>query len=388
MSPPRVVDVGTRRVPSSFHTALRNFFRGTGIVILAFLVSRFLVVAVILLSKLILLRGPAWIPGGLRTMLTQWDGMWYLDIARHGYFFRYETRANISFFPMFPILVKAASYIFHDFRVAAIVVANTCFFFAAILFYKLIKEDYAEEKVSRAAVMFLMFGPASFFFSCAYTESTFLLLAVGGMLAARREHWLLAGLCGMCLSVTRNVGFFLVVPLFIEYVQRYWDPAKGVRSLVHPRILSLALVPAGMGLFLLYGYMHTGDPIAFLHGHGAWGRKLVTPVQTFQTLKVFPEFYNWYHLSVLAVGLGLFVMAIVFRMRLSYIVWSLMLITLYICSNSLEAIPRYLTVVFPLWISAGLVASRYPWTYEVGLACSAALLSLCIALFASGYWIT
>jgi len=367
---------------------VREFFRGTGIVFIAFFGSRFLIVGIILLAKMIISPGHAWIPGGLRTMLTQWDGMWYLDIARHGYFARYETRANISFFPFYPILVKLVSFIFHDFRVAALIVSNTCFLFAAILLQKLIKVDYPDEKVNRAAIMFLMFGPASFFYSCAYTESTFLLLAVSAFLAAVRGHWLVAGLCGMCLSVTRNVGLLLTLPLFIEYVRQNWDTKRGLRSLIHARVLLLGLIPLGLGLFLFYGYVVSKDPIAFVHGHGAWGRKFVSPVQTFQSMKVFPPFYNAYHLSVLIVGLGVFAAAFIYKLRLSYLVWSAMLITLYLCSNSLEAIPRYLSVVFPLWITAGLLVRRFEWSYEVALASSAALLSLCTALFASGYWIT
>lgn len=59
-----------------------------------------------------------------------------------------------------------------------------------------------------------------------------------------------------------------------------------------------------------------------------------------------------------------------------------------LCGNSLEAIPRYLSILFPLFIVLGVVAVRFRWSYELIFASSTVLLTICTVLSANGYWMT
>jgi hypothetical protein len=65
-----------------------------------------------------------------------------------------------------------------------------------------------------------------------------------------------------------------------------------------------------------------------------------------------------------------------------------LLTSVYLCSGTLEAMPRYFSVEFPLFIVIGLIVARFERAYEPLLAASIALLTLCTVLSANGYWMT
>lgn len=367
----------------------RSLLFGWRWVVLAFVSSRLIIFAVIYFSRLVFVRGPFWHPGGIKSVLLQWDGeLWYVNIARNGFSYSPILPSSMGFFPFYPLLIRITSYVFHDFRLAALVVSHLCFLGAGLLLNALITLDYRDVRVNRAAVMFLMFSPVSFFFSNAYTESTFLMLALAAFLAARKGRWLVACLCGMCLAATRNVGFLITLPLFVEYLRQNWRPELGLKPLFDPRVLLFGIVPLGFASFLLIGYLKFGDPFAYVHATAVWGREFVSPMKTLDSLQWLPPFYRSLFLTVLVAGLILWVVGIVLAVRASYLVYAAILLTIYLCGASLEAIPRYLSVVFPLFIVLGLITARYRWAYFPLLAGSTALLTLCTILSAGGYWIT
>jgi hypothetical protein len=214
-------------------------------------------------------------------------------------------------------------------------------------------------------------------------------LSVGAFLAARKGYWLLACLCGGCLTATRNVGMLISLPLLIEYLRQTWHPfPANWKALLHPRILLLGLIPSGLACFMLFGYVKFDNAFAYLDATKVWGRKFVPPWQTLANVHILPRFYQWFFLAILAIGLLLWVLCFFFRLRASYLIYATLLIGIYTCGNSLEAIPRYLTIVFPLFITLGLLAARFEWTYLPALACATTLLTLCTILSAMGYWMT
>ena len=359
-------------------------------VLITLVVSRLIIFAVIGLARMTFVKGDVWQPGGMFRVLLQWDAeLWYVTIARQGYTYDPDFPSSMGFFPFYPLVViRAFSFLFEDMRVAAIVASHACFVGAALLFNALINVDYKDQRVNRAAVALLMFSPVSFFFSHAYTESTFLLLSLGAFLAAVRGKWLIACICGGCLTATRNVGMLIALPLFVEYVRQVWRPGVTWRELLHPRILLFAIIPAGFGLFSLYSYVNFGTPFAYLEATKVWGREFVPPWRTLANVEILPTFYQVFFVSILISGLAVWAAAFYFRLRASYLLYATLLITIYLCGASLEAIPRYLTVVFPLFITVGLIAVRWPWTYLPLLTTSTALLTLCNILSAMGYWMT
>ncbi|HSH39946.1 MAG TPA: mannosyltransferase family protein [Chthoniobacterales bacterium] len=378
----------TSRSPADL-AARQGLLAGWQWVLIMLVVSRLIIFGVIALARLVFVPSGAWHPGGVFSVLLQWDAeLWYIGIARDGYTFDADFHSHMGFFPFYPLLVRTFSFVFTDVRVAGVVVSHVCLVAAALLFNALINVDYKDQRINRAAVTLLMFSPVSFFFSHAYSESTFLMLSLGAFLAAITKRWLLACLCGACLTATRNVGMLIAVPLFFEYWRQTWNPTVGIRSLLRPRILFFALIPMGFGMFMLYAYVKFGNPLAYLAATKVWGRQFVLPWHTLLNAFGLPIFYQWLFGTILLGGIVLWIASFYLKLRTSYLIYASLLVGIYLCGNSLEAIPRYLTVVFPLFITLGIVASRYPWSYLPMFAFSTAILTLCNILSAMGYWIT
>jgi hypothetical protein len=143
----------------------------------------------------------------------------------------------------------------------------------------------------------------SFFFSMTYTESTFLMLSLAAFLAARKGKWLIASLCGMCLSATRPHGFLIALPLFLEYLQQWGKSEPTARTLFRPPLFLLGLIPLGLVAFMAFGYFELGSFFAFMHAHKAgWEQKLASPWHTITGLDQFAPFYRWFFAGALVMG--------------------------------------------------------------------------------------
>src|SRR5262249_261474 len=140
-----------------------------------------------------------------------WDGQWYLRIAQLGY---YEYDASTAFLPAYPWLIRTLAPLFGgDPLVSACIVSWTAFAAALAVLFRLFREELGEEDATLALVLLVTF-PTAFYFHAAYTESVFLLCAVVAVYAARREHFVIAGLAALGASLCRWTGFVLAPALF------------------------------------------------------------------------------------------------------------------------------------------------------------------------------
>jgi hypothetical protein len=114
----------------------------------------------------------------------------------------------------------------------------------------------------------------------------------------------------------------------------------------------------------------------------------MAPWYTIANTHHFSLFYRWLFSGTLGAGLLLCFAGFWFKMRPSYIVMAVAFIGFNLCWQTLEGIPRFLSVIFPLYIALGLITTRFRWSYEPLFAASVALLTICTALIANGYWFT
>jgi hypothetical protein len=192
----------------------------------------------------------------------------------------------------------------------------------------------------------------------------------------------------MCLSATRNVGVLIALPLFIEYLRSIWSTGFSWKATLHPRILLLGLVPLGLALFLFYGYLKFDDPFAYFKATAVWGRTFTSPRQTIANAQALPVFLRWCNGGLFVVAFIVWIVGFFARVRASYMIWAALLMTIYICGSSLEGVPRYLSIVFPLFVILGLVSARFPSFTMPALGGSIALLTIGTILSAAGFWIT
>lgn len=193
----------------------------------------------------------------------------FIEIAQHGY----EHSWLAAYFPLYPFLIRITSVITgNNYLFAALLVSNVAGLVMLMVFYQLVKEDFDHERAVRTVLYFSIF-PAAFFFMAGYTETTFISFVLLSFYQMRRGNWWLAGIFGLLATITRNTGVFLALPLSYEYLRQHQFSLKSLRL----DVVSLALVPAGLGLYMLYTYFVLGDPLAFTHAQAYWRHALVLP---------------------------------------------------------------------------------------------------------------
>ncbi len=205
-------------------------------------------------------------------MWVAWDSEWYLDIIRNGYqqFIAAgegggpPPEQSVAFFPLYPLLVWMLDQLLGDVILSGVLVANACALGAMWLLYVYGREAWGEVQ-ARAAAAVMAFYPNSFIFSCMYTESLFLLLLLGMLVAAQRDRWLLVGVLGALLSATRVLGVSAGLGfLVLYYVQKRRQEPEGLRwTWRDARVLWLLLFPLGLLGYMWHLHVAAGNAFAF-----------------------------------------------------------------------------------------------------------------------------
>jgi hypothetical protein len=228
---------------------------------------------------------------------ARWDSVWFLTIAERGYGDA-RDHAQTAFYPLFPLLARVAGWVVGSALLGGVVVSLACFLGALVLLHKLATLELGARD-ARGTLLLVAFAPTAFFFSAVYSESLFLLTSVGAFLAARRGRWAWAGLLGGLAALTRNSGVLLLVPLALLFLygpraDRAAPPAgagsgyrppvaasgalratsrrRRPRHPLTPQVLWLALVPAGLALYLGWCAVAFGDALAPYHAQALWLR--------------------------------------------------------------------------------------------------------------------
>src|SRR5215211_813239 len=205
--------------------------------------------------------------------LRTWDGLWYRLIALEGYDF---AQANAAFWPLFPWTMRGLSEITGmTVDTAGYLIANACFLAALVLLYRLILLDF-DVRIARATLWAIALFPTALFFSAVYTESTFLMLLVGSLYAARRGNWWVAGLVGALAALTRSYGVFLVAPLAVLFIQ---ERGFYIRRMI-PTGFAVVLPVIGPVIFSWHLDRIWGDPWAWRTVQEQWNRYSAMPWET------------------------------------------------------------------------------------------------------------
>lgn len=288
----------------------------------------------------------------LRPLATRGDSGWYLHIADRGYEripFDPTESHNWAFFPLWPLVWRAAATVTGGFLLTGIVLANLFFFFALLVLHRVAIAFGLDENAADRTVFYVAAFPTSYFFSLPMSESLFLLLTVGSFLAAKRNSWWIASLLAALAASTRVSGLLLLPALLIMQRQTDGRLKPGLKT------LSLALVPLGVVAYMAYLKSITGNALAFLEIQPAWGRKAQFFVITlFEYLGDPLELsykWNFKSLNFLAAMLG-FVCGLVLLQRKQWAlgVFTLGAVLLPLSSGTLQSMTRYMMVVFPIFI--------------------------------------
>lgn len=311
--------------------------------------------------------------------LANWDGMWYRELARHGYpTHAVHAQSTLGFFPLYPMVVWVAGHLVYwstshslvwAITFAGVVVSTLGGLVATVLVQKLAAGWWDEAVGRRAAVLFCLF-PGSVVFSMVYAEGIMIPLAVGTILALERRRWLLAGVLAGLATATEPEAALLVLVCAIsatrELRRRGWSDPAARRSLVAP-VLALS----GVASFAAFLWAWTGTPFANLIAqHDGWREKSdpLALVHLAHMLGSEISFAHFDHPTInlnlvdgLLGALALFAMLVlVFKARramsLEAIAWTLGIsLVALTASYPFSPNPRVLITAFP----AVLVVARY-----------------------------
>ena len=210
----------------------------------------------------------------------RWDAGWYCHIARLGYRWdrQYANRQhNIAFFPAYPTMIwlggrlfggSPAAYVF-----TGVAISHVAFLWSLVLLYQLARLELGNDSMAGASVVLLASYPFSIFHGAVYTESLFLLGAVGACLSFKREQWIRCALWGLLVGLSRPNGFLLALTLAtLAYTQRIWKAHSPDRSRTFVPMMAALAPVAGAVIFSIYIASLTGNPLQWAAQHAAWGR--------------------------------------------------------------------------------------------------------------------
>lgn len=335
-----------------------------------------------------------------------YDAVAYTSIAYHGYSYLPDT----AFFPFWPLLEHVGGLLLggffpYSYYFAGLLLSNICFYFALVLLYMLLAEDF-EESIARRALLYLAFSPYALFFFAGYTESLFLLLTLALFLVLRRGKpldWWLAGLCGLLASATRSTGIILAIPFLVLYIQHFWMPGERASHSWWQRInalLPIALIPLGIVAYMIFLYITKGNALLFASQEASfgWHRHLSPPwTGIFSDIGSLFNFHvtsATYLQNVLDLAFTLIPLAVLAvgwrRLPLHYALFALGVALFALAfPKSIEPLtsqPRYMLILFPVTALLALWGKRERF-HQVVLAFSISLLALNIVLFILHYWV-
>ncbi len=389
----------------------RGFARGSAwlFVLAVFAASRVFFLGVGILAATFL---PAAEPGGspleppgFLNYWAHWDGAWYSEIATEGYGVR--APASTAFFPLYPMLVRLGTVVGGGPALWGVLISLVSTLFALYFLYGIAEKLY-DIRTARASTLALAFFPTAFFLNAVYTEALFLALTTGSVWAAYvRRDFLLAGLLGGLSAATRNLGLFLLIPMFIE-----WD--RNRREVGGRGLAALALVPAGLAAYGAFLWVRFGDPMISARQQGDyWGRTLTSPLITAQNAwrtaadgarhfldpsslflspSATPTLEASNTLNLVFLGLFLVLMGVGFALLpvgLSAYTFVVMVLPLLTPSPlfPLMSFPRFMLGTFPLFIVLGYLLSRNRPAFVIWLLFSVLAGTALTALFVTWRWV-
>ena len=186
--------------------------------------------------------------------------------------------------------------------------------------------------------------------------------------------WLTASLLGMLASLTRINGILLFPALIIEYLIGKKE-TNGERSgkKIKGDILYTSLIPLGSLVYLLINYMYFHNPFQFMiFQRDHWGEYFSSPINGFMgavkgfSWRPFDDWISWEFPQILfAVFALIIILFSLKKARASYSVFSVLSLIIILCSSFWISVPRFVVVVFPIFIYLAILARRALYFYPI-----------------------
>ncbi len=319
----------------------------------------------------------------LGSVMSNWDGEWYLRTAATWYF-HHVIRApgaytTLGFMPMYPMAIWLVAHILPIGDVlAGIAVSMVAGGVATVLVGKLAR-DWWGDQAARRAIRFWCLFPGTIVFSMVYSEALTVSLIAGAMLLLARRRWLWAGvLAGFATAVAPTdlaAVPMCAVAALLEWRRCGWslrDRARrfGTRDSWRALLAPVLSVGGAVG-FGIYLWIWTGSPFAdYTAQHIEWSES-TTPLAIPNVAialgrQLFVSGAGGHGpggvdlnnaLALAGTAFMLFALKLLWdhraRVPLTTWVWTLVVCLLAVTSANTPPNPRILIDAFPLVLAAG-----------------------------------
>ena len=287
-------------------------------------------------------------------LFVGWDSAWYLSIMTEGYRFSSQSHA---FSPGLP-LIGAIFNLALDDPLVSFVSPNLLFGIFWVPFYQLLAEGYMDKRAALASTLLFAVSPYTLIFTTvAYSEGLLLFFSISAYYLFRigKIGWA-AGLAAFA-ALTRITGVLIFLPMFIFALKK--------KNNLRIRYAMLGFLPIAVVVFW-FGYFHflVGDFFAPVHTT-EWSDLHTVPnllfndfpQKGFQSLSEllamgWPETHYWF--IPIATVCALFIPLILIRetakIDKALAVYSLAGYIGFLCFGALVSMPRFISMLFPLWL--------------------------------------
>ncbi|HVY50162.1 MAG TPA: mannosyltransferase family protein [Devosia sp.] len=329
----------------------------------------------------------------LPNLFVHWDSDWYLQIAAQGY-----TRAeapgqpgatSFAFYPLLPLLMRALHQITGlPLPLSGVLLSNIALCIALMVVVELGAAVTGDRRNGLMSAALLSFVPEGFVFSAIYTESLFLLLTAGSMLAFARQRYVASALLAALNSTVRTNGVLVAAYYLLDILRR-----RGLKGALRvwerpEEYLPAIAAPLGLVLFWWFAFLVTGDAFAqkstVLHGWG-WAPALPwTNVLTYLASGALTDRF-WVVSALISLALSFTLLR---REYWPLFAYCLLNFALYLTGATANSLLRYSITILPIYFGVSLHLVRRPLLAGIAFGAMALLGGFLMAAWALGLNIT
>jgi hypothetical protein len=330
---------------------------------------------------------------------TQFDAWEFIHISRDGYWYRAGARAPTSFFPLYPLAIRALRPVVGDPVVAAVAVSAAAGLAATVLFWRWCQRvEVAAPARTGALALFLLYPWGWFLYGVPFSDSLFVALVIAALLLVERDRLVAAGLVGALATAARPTGVALVPALVLLALERagalrprladatvradadagagggrlarWFDrlalPTELDRARLRPALAAPLLAVLGVGAYSAYLWVRFDGPLVWVTDQSQYNG---TGIRTLLKAGLVSSWIHWtdpVHTVVitvqalLALGMLVAVPAVGRRFGWGYGALVLVLVALpSLATRDFNSTGRYLLAAFPVFaVAAERLADR------------------------------
>ncbi|HUY53016.1 MAG TPA: mannosyltransferase family protein [Candidatus Dormibacteraeota bacterium] len=208
------------------------------------------------------------------SFLANWDGVDYINIAKHGY----SSPRLTNFFFLYPVILNLVNKIISSPLISGLIISWSFMLGAVFYYLKIIKLVFKIDdnlEAVRATFLFILF-PSAVYLMAVYTESLFAFLSLGAIYYALQRKYLKASFFTTLACVTHINGIFLLILVGLILLEE----KEKLRNV----LISLVIGSVGLISFMSYLWIRYHNPLEFIsaqHDHGWLRHSLFSRLSSF-----------------------------------------------------------------------------------------------------------